>query len=61
MLQLSLESDRRLGEVGVGDDAAELALGFEHPGGGGRRHVSPDCRRLTLRLVRRKHEPQVMV
>ena len=32
-LELFLDDEGELGEVGVADDAAELALGFEHPGG----------------------------
>jgi hypothetical protein len=33
-VQLTLDCERESGEIGVTDDAAELALGFEHPGGG---------------------------
>ena len=51
---MALDAGGELGEVGVADDRAELLLGVEHPGGGpALRHMSPDCQRLTLRLVRR--------
>jgi hypothetical protein len=32
--EVAFDGDGELGEVGVADDLAELALGFEHPGGG---------------------------
>jgi hypothetical protein len=39
--EVAFDGERELGEVGVADDAAELALGFEHPGGGpAQRHVA---------------------
>src|SRR5437588_5429086 len=33
-VQLTFDCERESGEIGVADDATELALGFEHPGGG---------------------------
>jgi hypothetical protein len=48
------DGERERGEVGVADDLAELALGFEHPGGRpAQAHVAV-CQRLTLRLVARQ-------
>jgi len=32
--EVALDGEGELGEVGVADDAAELAFGFEHSGGG---------------------------
>jgi hypothetical protein len=41
MVQLTFEGERELGEVGMADDVTELALSFEHPGGGPREaHIS---------------------
>ena len=45
------DRDGEFGEVAVADDAAELAFGFEHAGGGPAEAMSPGCQRLTLRLV----------
>ena len=50
-----LDRDGELGEVAVADDPAELAFGFGMPAAVQRRAISPDCQRLTLRLVRRTH------
>jgi hypothetical protein len=33
-LDVAFDGNGELGDVGVADDAAELALGFEHAGGG---------------------------
>jgi hypothetical protein len=38
-------------EVLAADDLAELALGFEHPGGRPAQAHAPFCQRLTVRLV----------
>ena len=38
---VAFDGEGELGEVGVADDAAELAFGFEHAGGGpAQRHVA---------------------
>ena len=50
---VALDSDGEVGEVGVADDAAGLLLASSMPAAVQRRHMSPFCQRLTLRLVRR--------
>ena len=51
--EVALDAGRDLGEVAVADDFAELLLGLSIPAAVQRRHMSPDCQRLTLRDVRR--------
>jgi hypothetical protein len=43
MVTFALDGQRELGEVSAADDATELALGFEHAGGGPARahHSAP--------------------
>jgi hypothetical protein len=45
-VQVSLDCEREFDEVGVTDDAEQLAFGFDHPSGGRREHE----RELTERL-----------
>jgi hypothetical protein len=51
--EVALDAGGEVRQVAVADDLAELLLGFEHPRGDPAQALSPDCQRLTLRLVRR--------
>ena len=51
-VESSFDREGELRELGVADDFAELALGFEHPGAAvHRRPISPEDQCLTLRWV----------
>ena len=50
-----LDRGDEVGEVAVADDPAELVFALRACRSAvQRRHISPDCQRLTLRLVRRQ-------
>jgi len=47
---------REIGEAASAGHFPESGLGFEHPAGGPRRHISPEDQCLTLRLITRTAE-----
>jgi len=52
MCEVALDGEREFGGVAVADDAAKLPVASSTSGGGPAPHISPNCQRFTLRLVR---------